>query len=445
MPGAGRAFTASPNASACGQIVFLVIATGSLVLLGVQLGADLVRGPAMSYSGAEPLLERFARWDARHYVLILEDGYGSDPVPAKRVVFFPAVPLLARGIVALTGLSPIASLLVVSHTSLVAAALLLFALLRRRDPPLDQRTATLCVLCLLLLPTGVFFRMAYTESTFLLLTVLAMYGMTTRWRPVVVAAVIGLATATRPTRRVPAAAVRLVSVAAGTERAVTAASGSVPPARFGPQPPAAAGRLLGTARLYDLALVAVRRSGRVRHIHAPLGAAGGCNAVGTAVGCGHALAAPRGIRSRQQGLLGGDGQDDALGSEPADGGPGLVRRHRSTDWRRRQAALAQQRGASAGGRPAGDPLVPAFPCIHDAVARTLRRRCLAGLSRGRADAGPHAAPADRRTMWGSRPAAGDLRGDVLGTLLSRLGSQVRRFVAFRRKHLTRCRRLDMKN
>ncbi|MEW4526553.1 hypothetical protein [Maioricimonas sp. JC845] len=199
MPGAGRAFTASPNASACGQIVFLVIATGSLVLLGVQLGAELVRGPAMSYSGAEPLLERFARWDARHYVLILEDGYGSDPVPAKRVVFFPAVPLLARGIVALTGLSPIASLLVVSHTSLVAAALLLFALLRRRDPPLDQRTATLCVLCLLLLPTGVFFRMAYTESTFLLLTVLAMYGMTTRWRPVVVAAVIGLATATRPT------------------------------------------------------------------------------------------------------------------------------------------------------------------------------------------------------------------------------------------------------
>ncbi|MFG0331771.1 MAG: mannosyltransferase family protein [Maioricimonas sp. JB049] len=152
----------------------------------------------MSYPG-EHFLERFARWDARHYVLILEEGYGSAPEPAKRVVFFPAVPLLARGIAALTGLSPIASLLVVSHASLLAAALLLFALLRRRDPPLDQRTAMLCVLCLLLLPTGVFFRMAYTESTFLLLTVLAMYGMTARWRPVVVALVIGLATATRPT------------------------------------------------------------------------------------------------------------------------------------------------------------------------------------------------------------------------------------------------------
>ncbi|WP_197443590.1 mannosyltransferase family protein [Maioricimonas rarisocia] len=153
----------------------------------------------MSYSGAQHFLERFARWDARHYVLFVEEGYGSDPEPATRVVFFPAVPLLARGIVALTGLSPIASLLVVSHASLLAASLLLFALLRRRDPPLDQRTATLCVLCLLLLPTGVFFRVAYTESMFLLLTVLAMYGMAAHWRPVLVAVVIGLSTATRPT------------------------------------------------------------------------------------------------------------------------------------------------------------------------------------------------------------------------------------------------------
>ena len=53
------------------------------------------------------------------------------------------------------------------------------------------------LLALGLFPPTLFMRMAYSESLFLFLTVLAMYGMERNWRLWGIAAVVGLATATR--------------------------------------------------------------------------------------------------------------------------------------------------------------------------------------------------------------------------------------------------------
>jgi hypothetical protein len=55
------------------------------------------------------------------------------------------------------------------------------------------------LLALALFPPTLFMRMAYSESTFLLLTVLAMFGMERNWRVWHIAAIVGLATATRLT------------------------------------------------------------------------------------------------------------------------------------------------------------------------------------------------------------------------------------------------------
>lgn len=53
------------------------------------------------------------------------------------------------------------------------------------------------MLSLGLWPFGVFFHVAYTESLFLLLLLLVMYGIERRWHPVTVALIAGLASGTR--------------------------------------------------------------------------------------------------------------------------------------------------------------------------------------------------------------------------------------------------------
>jgi hypothetical protein len=50
-----------------------------------------------------------------------------------------------------------------------------------------------------LFPAGFFLRMAYSESLFLLLVVLVLYGIRRRWHPLIVALLAGMATAARPT------------------------------------------------------------------------------------------------------------------------------------------------------------------------------------------------------------------------------------------------------
>src|SRR5262249_37654447 len=49
-----------------------------------------------------------------------------------------------------------------------------------------------------LFPTSLFFRTAYSESLFLLLTILFLYAMVRTWPFVLIATIAGMATATRP-------------------------------------------------------------------------------------------------------------------------------------------------------------------------------------------------------------------------------------------------------
>src|SRR5262249_11568609 len=54
------------------------------------------------------------------------------------------------------------------------------------------------LLSLGLMPATLFFRMTYSESLFVLLTVLTLLAMTRRWPLLVIALIVGLATAARP-------------------------------------------------------------------------------------------------------------------------------------------------------------------------------------------------------------------------------------------------------
>ena len=143
------------------------------------------------------LVSSFAAWDGEWYVRIASAGYSYDPERMSSVAFFPLYPWLAGAIVHTTGMRPEWALLLVSHGALVATFVLSAAYVGRRFPKTGEDLSAWTLLALGLFPTTFYFRMAYTESVFLLVTLLALYGMERGWRPLWVAIVIGLATAAR--------------------------------------------------------------------------------------------------------------------------------------------------------------------------------------------------------------------------------------------------------
>lgn len=169
-----------------------------LALAAVWVGvARLPPGDAEPHDH-RTLLEAMLNWDGGWYKSVAERGYYYQPHQNSNVAFFPAYPLAGLDLAMLTGLSLNAALVAVSHLCFAAALVLLSAYCRQRWPALP-RLGWFAVLACALFPAGCFFRMAYSESCFLLLSLVAFYGLQRRWPLAVTAGVIGLATAARPT------------------------------------------------------------------------------------------------------------------------------------------------------------------------------------------------------------------------------------------------------
>ncbi|MGH7134259.1 MAG: hypothetical protein ACREHD_00880, partial [Pirellulales bacterium] len=132
------------------------------------------------------------------YNQITTRGYLYRADSQSNVAFFPAYPLVSRAVMAITGVRAEAALLIVSNLSFLAALAMLAFYVRDRYPDGPAHLAGYTLLAAALFPTGCFFRLAYSESTFLLLTALGMYAMLRRWPLWAVAVVVGLATASRP-------------------------------------------------------------------------------------------------------------------------------------------------------------------------------------------------------------------------------------------------------
>lgn len=184
---------------ACWSIGFLYYyLTSMIVVIAAVLGHDLLPRSRQPLGKPDDVLHAFANWDGEWYLGIVQNGYAYDSTKPSSVAFFPAYPLLAWGVARATGVDPVVSLLIVSHTSLLAAFALTLAYVRLRFPNDGGELGPYVLLCLGLFPTALFFRMAYSESLFVLLSVLCLYGMERRWRLYLVALGVGLATAARP-------------------------------------------------------------------------------------------------------------------------------------------------------------------------------------------------------------------------------------------------------
>lgn len=172
--------------------------TSVLVYLGVVFGHDFLRpsgyftGPTGDYFNA------FLHWDGRNYNRIMLTGYSYSPEDASTVAFFPLYPLIARALMVVSGCSSEEALLLVSNCFLALAFIqfVLYTGTRLANAPAGAADAA--VLAFGFFPTTFFFRMAYSESLFVFLAVLALYAMERRWPLVWIAVIIGLATAARP-------------------------------------------------------------------------------------------------------------------------------------------------------------------------------------------------------------------------------------------------------
>jgi hypothetical protein len=142
-----------------------------LVLLAIGLITLSVAAPP-----GEPvyLSELFLHWDSHWYVLLADGGYSTAEPGAPgqtSYAFYPLYPFLMWLLAAATGLPVAIAGLLISNASFLAALFVLFALAERWSG--DKAVARLAVVLLCLVPEGFIFSVVYTESLFILLTMLS--------------------------------------------------------------------------------------------------------------------------------------------------------------------------------------------------------------------------------------------------------------------------------
>lgn len=195
LPADKRGQTAEGWAGSLMGGLLTYILTSSVVILGVSFGHRFVA--PLDDARGRSLRDAFSAQDGGWYKIIAASGYAYDPDRRSVVAFFPLFPLLGAGVIRLAGLEPTWALLAVSHACLAAAFVVAAVYLRHRPSP-DRATISLTLLALGLMPATLFFRMSYSESTFLLLSLLFLLGIQRGWPLLIVAVIAGLASASRP-------------------------------------------------------------------------------------------------------------------------------------------------------------------------------------------------------------------------------------------------------
>ena len=119
----------------------------------------------------EHLWEHWRRWDARHYLDLMEQWYVTEGDLRLSLVFFPLYPLLGRALV-LLGVSARAAGMLISNAALIGCGWVLTALVQETyGAKIARRALALFFFC----PVTFFFSMPYTESVFLLTTLMAVW------------------------------------------------------------------------------------------------------------------------------------------------------------------------------------------------------------------------------------------------------------------------------
>jgi len=120
--------------------------------------------------------EIWNRWDSPHYIDVARNGYTNEGDSRFFIIYYPLYPMLIRVFSYVTSGFFSAGLLV-SNISLVLACYYLYKLVLL---DFDNETADKSVLFLLIHPFSFFAGIVYTESLFLMLTIICFYYMRER-------------------------------------------------------------------------------------------------------------------------------------------------------------------------------------------------------------------------------------------------------------------------
>lgn len=123
----------------------------------------------------EILFFNFSKWDSNWYLNIARNGYYS----AKSTAFFPLYPLLIRLLNKITSLSYIVCGIAISSICFLIA---LYVLQKLVEIDFDSIAAKKVVYIFALNPVAFYFTSVYTESTFLMLSIICLLNMRNkRW------------------------------------------------------------------------------------------------------------------------------------------------------------------------------------------------------------------------------------------------------------------------
>ena len=156
-------------------ITFLGVRVGLIVLAAIAVGLFPARD-AVSVPGwvAPPLghgwhaiATSFERQDALWFLRIATTGYAAGDGSAA---FFPLYPLLVRAVSWLLGGHPLLGALLVSHIAFFGSLLVLYDLTTRE---FSEPVARRAIVYIAIFPTAFFFFAPYSESLFLLLSLVA--------------------------------------------------------------------------------------------------------------------------------------------------------------------------------------------------------------------------------------------------------------------------------
>ncbi|MBR1822590.1 MAG: hypothetical protein IJ769_13350 [Clostridia bacterium] len=114
--------------------------------------------------------DKLRPWDADHYLGIIENWYVTEGDPRLHIVFLPFYPALCRALRWATGMSAFAAAEVVSNAALIGCGMAMYRLVEADG---DAAIARRAMLLTLFSPMTYFYSIPYTESVFLLVTLLA--------------------------------------------------------------------------------------------------------------------------------------------------------------------------------------------------------------------------------------------------------------------------------
>jgi hypothetical protein len=170
--------------------------TSLVFVVGAGFGRQLVaRGDG---PGGGDVVARLTAWNGASYRAVAEEGYSYRADSLSNVAFFPVYPFAARWVSEATGMPVNWSLLLVAHACLSATFVILAVYVRTRSVPTQRDHEDWALVAFGVLPTTLFFRTAHSEAVFILVTAVVLYGISRHWHSGVLAAIVGIGTATRP-------------------------------------------------------------------------------------------------------------------------------------------------------------------------------------------------------------------------------------------------------